>query len=134
MTLTSTPATSVTRTTRTWIRTRLFTPGPVEIPSRVLSALAKVPPHHRTDLFRAIYLRVTEAMRELHQTQGEVFLLAASGSGAMEAVVTNLMSPGERGLAVVGGKFGDRWKKMLEAFGVPHDVIEVEWGKAVEPG
>ena len=55
-------------------------------------------------------------MRELHRTEGEVFLLAASGTGAMEAAVTNLMSPGEKALAVVGGKFGERWKKLLEAF------------------
>src|SRR5204862_2187319 len=74
-----------------------------------------------------------DAMRELHQTQGEVFLLAASGSGAMEAAVVNLMSPGERALAIAGGKFGDRWRKLLEAYGVAHETIDVEWGKAVEP-
>jgi len=125
---------AVPTTSRTWTRLRLYTPGPVEIPSRVLRALSQVPPHHRTDAFRATYKRVTAAMRELHGTQGEVFLLAASGTGAMEAAVVNLMSPGEKALALVGGKFGERWKLLLEAYGVPHETIDVEWGRAVEPG
>ncbi len=129
MTVTPTAASS----TRTFTRMRLFTPGPVEIPARVLRALSQIPPHHRTEVFRATFQRVTNAMRELHQTEGEVFLLAASGTGAMEAAVTNLMSPGEKALAVVGGKFGERWQKLLEAYGVPHDAIDVEWGKAVDP-
>jgi aspartate aminotransferase-like enzyme len=80
-----------TKAARTSSRVRLFTPGPVEIPQRILRALSQVPPHHRTDVFRATMLRVTEALRELHETRGEVFVLAASGTGAMEAAVVNLM-------------------------------------------
>ncbi len=114
-------------------RPRLFTPGPVEIPSRVLRALSRVPPHHRTEEFRATLLEVTGRLRELHGTAGEVFLLAASGTGAMEAAVVNLMSPGERALVVTGGKFGERWRSLLAAFGVPHETLEVEWGCAVDP-
>ena len=124
---------SAAPSTRTFTRMRLFTPGPVEIPARVLRALSQIPPHHRTEVFRATFQRVTNAMRGLHQTEGEVFLLAASGTGAMEAAVTNLMSPGEKALAVMGGKFGERWKNLLEAYGVPHDAVDAEWGKAVDP-
>lgn len=115
-------------------RTRLFTPGPVEIPARILRALAQEPPHHRTDGFRAVVRRVTEALRWLHGTEGEVFLLAASGTGAMESAVVNLLSPGERALAIAGGKFGERWGSLLKAYGIAHEVIEVEWGAAVDPG
>ncbi len=115
------------------IRTRLFTPGPVEIPARVLRALSQVPPHHRTEEFRATLKRVTDALRMLHGTAGEVFLLAASGTGAMEAAVVNLMAPGMKALAITGGKFGERWKSLLAAYGVPHEVLEVEWGRAVDP-
>ncbi|HEY6867672.1 MAG TPA: alanine--glyoxylate aminotransferase family protein [Candidatus Eisenbacteria bacterium] len=115
------------------VRTRLFTPGPVEIPARVLRALSQPPPHHRTDGFRATFQRVTDALRELHRTAGEVFMLAASGTGAMEAAVVNLMAPGERALAVTGGKFGERWARLLAAFGVPHETLELEWGAAVDP-
>jgi aspartate aminotransferase-like enzyme len=118
---------------RTATRVRLFTPGPVEIPARILRALSQVPPHHRTDVFRQTMLRVTEALRELHGTKGEIFILAASGTGAMEAAVVNLMAPGEKALAVVGGKFGERWKDLLVAYGVPHVVAEAEWGSALDP-
>src|SRR5262245_41392897 len=114
-------------------RTRLFTPGPVEIPARVLSALAQEPPHHRTDVFRAVMKRVTESLRKLHGTEGEVSLLAASGTGAMEAAVVNLLSLGERALTIAGGKFGERWSSLLKAYGIAHDVIDVEWGHAVDP-
>ena len=114
-------------------RTRLFTPGPVEIPARILRALAQEPPHHRTDTFRAVMGRVTEALRRLHGTAGEVFLLAASGTGAMEAAVVNLLAPGERALTIAGGKFGERWASLLKAYGIAHEVVEVEWGAGVDP-
>ena len=115
-------------------RVRLFTPGPVAIPARVLRALSQVPPHHRTDGFRDVYKRVSEDLRWLHQTEGEVLVLAASGTGAMEAAVVNLMAPGRKALAITGGKFGERWKSLLAAYGVPHEVLEVEWGRSVDPG
>ncbi|OGF13825.1 MAG: hypothetical protein A2W00_02900 [Candidatus Eisenbacteria bacterium RBG_16_71_46] len=128
------PVTTPTRSSvRTATRTRLFTPGPVEIPTRILRALSQVPPHHRTEVFRATFKRVTEALRELHRTQGEVFMIAASGTGAMEAAVVNLMRPGEKALAIVGGKFGERWASLLAAFGLPRETLPVEWGKGVDP-
>lgn len=115
------------------MKTRLFTPGPVEIPARILRALAQVPPHHRTEGFRATLTRVTAQLQRLHQTAGEVFLLAASGTGAMEAAVVNVLAPGARSLVIVGGKFGERWAKLLEAYGLPHETLTVEWGHAVDP-
>jgi serine---pyruvate transaminase len=115
------------------IKTRLFTPGPVEIPPRVLRALSQPPPHHRTEVFRATLRRVTDAMRALHGTEGEVFLLPASGTGAMEAAVVNLMSPSRRALALLGGKFGERWAAILRTYGVPHETIEVDWGQSIDP-
>ncbi|MFI5371846.1 MAG: pyridoxal-phosphate-dependent aminotransferase family protein [Candidatus Eisenbacteria bacterium] len=115
------------------LKTRLFTPGPVEIPPRILAALAQVPPHHRTDVFRAVMRRVTEQLAWLHGTAGEVFLLAATGTGAMEAAVVNLMAPDGRALVIDGGKFGQRWAALLAAYGVTHEVLAVEWGTAVDP-
>jgi aspartate aminotransferase-like enzyme len=124
---------AVTPDSATQRRTRLFTPGPVEIPPRVLRALAQEPPHHRTDVFRGVMKRVTESLRRLHGTEGEVFLLAASGTGAMEAAVVNLLAPGERALTIAGGKFGERWGSLLAAYGIEHEVIDVEWGAGVDP-
>ena len=116
---------------RTSTRPRLFTPGPVEIPVRILRALSQVPPHHRTEVFRETYKRVSDDLRWVHQTQGEVLMLAASGSGAMEATVVNLMEPGKKALVVNGGKFGERWGSICKAYGVPFEAIEVPWGHAV---
>jgi len=115
------------------MKIRLFTPGPVEIPPRVLRALSQVPPHHRTDVFRDTLKRVTAALQWLHGTKGEVFLLSASGSGAMEAAVVNLMGPSDKALVPSAGKFGDRWASILKAYGVPLEVIPFEWGTAIDP-
>ena len=117
--------------TTTSTRPRLFTPGPVEIPVRILRALSQTPPHHRTDVFRDTYKRVSEDLRWVHQTQGEVLMLAASGTGAMEATVVNLMEPGRKALCLVGGKFGERWGNICKAYGVPYETIDVPWGHAV---
>jgi aspartate aminotransferase-like enzyme len=118
-------------TPRTFTRPRLFTPGPVEIPARILRALSQIPPHHRTDVFREVYKRVSEDLRWAHQTEGEVLMLAASGSGAMESCVVNLLAPGQKALCLVGGKFGERWASICKAYGVPHETITVEWGHAI---
>src|SRR5262245_58802657 len=112
-------------------RPRLFTPGPVEIPIRILRAMSQVPPHHRTDVFREAYKRVSEDLKWAHQTQGEVLMLAASGTGAMEATVVNLMEPGKKALCLVGGKFGERWGNICKAYGIAYETIDVPWGHPV---
>jgi aspartate aminotransferase-like enzyme len=119
---------------RTSTRPRLFTPGPVEIPIRILRAMSQVPPHHRTEVFRDTYKRVSDDLRWVHQTQGEVLMLAASGSGAMEAAVVNLMEPGKKALCLNGGKFGERWASICKAYGIAATVLEVPWGHAVPVG
>ncbi len=115
------------------MKIRLFTPGPVEIPARVLRALSQVPPHHRTDVFREVLKHVTEDLKWLHGTAGEVFILSASGTGAMEAAVVNLVGPTDKALVPIAGKFGERWANILKAYGVPHETIAFEWGTAIDP-
>ena len=115
------------------MKIRLFTPGPVEIPARILRALSAVPPHHRTDVFRDTLRRVTRDLQWLHGTAGEVFLLSASGTGGMEAAVVNLMAPGDKALVPTAGKFGERWAGILKAYGVSHETIAFEWGAAIDP-
>jgi aspartate aminotransferase-like enzyme len=115
------------------LKTRLFTPGPVEIPARVLAALAKPAPHHRTEGFRTILSSVTKDLIALFGTEGTVVTLAASGSGALEAAVVNLVEPGMPTLVVEAGKFGERWAKILKAYGQSPDVLSFEWGQAVDP-
>ncbi len=128
--MTVTPAATSPRTST---RPRLFTPGPVEIPVRILRAMSGVQPHHRTDAFRATFKKVTADLAWLHQTQGEVLMIAASGTGALEAAVVNFMARGEKALVLVGGKFGERWANICKAYGVPYDSVEVPWGHSIDP-
>jgi aspartate aminotransferase-like enzyme len=99
----------------------------------VLAAMALPVIHHRTPQFGAVLAEVQEGLRELFGTAGEVLVLAASGTGAMEASVTNLLSPGDEAIVVNGGKFGERWTKICRAYGVRVHELVVEWGRAVEP-
>src|SRR5262245_56657959 len=129
--MTVTPRAVPASGTKTSTRPRLFTPGPVEIPVRILRALSQVPPHHRTDGFREVYKRVSEDLRWLHQTEGEVLMLAASGTGAMEAAVVNLMAPQKKALCLIGGKFGERWANVCKAYGIAYETLEVPRGHAI---
>ena len=125
-------ATTPTTTPRTSTRPRLFTPGPVEIPVRILRAMSGIQPHHRTDAFRAVFKKVSEDLQWLHQTKGEVLIIAASGTGALEAAVVNFIGKTDKALVLVGGKFGERWANICKAYGVPYETIEVAWGHAID--
>ena len=88
--------------------------------------------HHRTPQFSKIFTEVREGLKILFGTVCDVLVLAASGTGAMEAAVTNLFSPGEKVLVINGGKFGERWLRICRSFGLQVVEIKVEWGKAVK--
>src|SRR5437763_536407 len=89
--------------------------------------------HHRTPQFGEMLAEVQEGLRELFGTGQDVLVLAASGTGAMEGSVTNLLSPGDEVVVVNGGKFGERWTKICQGYGVVVHEVTVEWGRAVEP-
>ena len=111
----------------------LLAPGPTPVPPEVLAAMALPIIHHRTPQFSAVLAEVQDGLRELFGTSGDVLILAASGTGAMEGSVTNLLSPGDEVIVVNGGKFGERWTKICAAYGVTAHEIKVEWGRAVRP-
>ncbi|RJO64737.1 MAG: alanine--glyoxylate aminotransferase family protein [Candidatus Omnitrophota bacterium] len=111
----------------------LLTPGPTPLPPEVCEAMAQPILHHRTPQFQAVLKEVTEDLRYVFQTKNDVFILASSGTGAMEAAVVNLVSPGDTVLTVEGGKFGERWTELCAAYEIHAEVIKVEWGKAVDP-
>lgn len=111
----------------------LLAPGPTPVPHEVVAAMSAPIIHHRTPQFSALFAEVQGELQALFRTAGEVMILAASGTGAMEAAITNLLSPGDEAIIVSGGKFGDRWTQLCAAYGVlPHEIA-VEWGEAVEP-
>lgn len=111
----------------------LLAPGPTEVPAAVSLAEARTVIHHRTPQFSDIFWRAHEALKPIFKTNEPVYVLAASGTGAMEAAVANLLSPGERPLVVRGGVFGERWAKICAAYGIEPRTIDVEWGSAVDP-
>lgn len=111
----------------------LMIPGPTPVPEKVLLALAKHPIGHRSGEFNQIMAEVTESLKWLHQTQNDVLILAASGTGAMEAGIINFLSPGDRVLVGCNGKFGDRWAQICKAYGLTVETITAEWGKPLNP-
>jgi len=112
---------------------RLLTPGPVAVPERVREAMARTLLHHRAPEFLPVLEEVFAGLKQVFQTERDVLLLASSGSGAMEAAVANLFSAGERVVVVRGGKFGERWAELCEAYGVEAVCVDVEWGQAADP-
>ncbi len=107
----------------------LFTPGPTPVPPQVLAALAEPVVHHRSPDFKPIYERCLARLREVCRTERDVLLFAASGTGAFEAAVANLVSPGDPHLVVSAGNFGERWAAMTAAFGADVDHLRYAWGE-----
>ncbi len=113
------------------IKQLLLAPGPTPVPARVRLAMAQPMFHHRTPQFSAIFGEVRDGLRQLFQTEGDVLVLASSGTGAMEAAIANCFDPGDEVVVVNAGKFGERWLKLSNAFGLKPIEIRVEWGRAV---
>jgi serine---pyruvate transaminase len=111
----------------------LFTPGPTPVPPEVLAAMAAPVVHHRSPDFRPIYERCLARLREVCRTQSDVLLFTASGTGAFESAVVNLVSPGEPHLVVSAGSFGERWAAMTTAYGADVDQLRYEWGETPDP-
>jgi aspartate aminotransferase-like enzyme len=111
----------------------LLTPGPAPVPPEVLLRMSQPLIHHRTPEFSQLFTEVQEGLRWLFQTEQDVLLLSTSGTGAMEAAVTNTCSAGDTVIVVNSGKFGERWTKICQEFGVRTIEVPVEWGQAVSP-
>ncbi|MDF1552736.1 MAG: alanine--glyoxylate aminotransferase family protein [Deferrisomatales bacterium] len=114
-------------------KTYLLTPGPTPVPPETLLEMARPVIHHRENEFRTLLGQCREGLRYLFQTRRDVLVLASSGTGAMEAAVTNFLRRGDKALYVNGGKFGERWGKILTAYGCQGVEVPVAWGQAVDP-
>src|SRR6201990_3419151 len=113
-------------------KTRLFTPGPTPLLPAAQFAMAAADIHHRTPEFRALYQRVLSQLKEFVGTGNDVIILSASGTGAMEASVSNLTSPGERVLVLSAGKYGERWTALAKNFGCMVDVVRKPYGQTFD--
>lgn len=111
----------------------LFAPGPTPIPTETLLTMASPIDYHRTSKSVEMLGNVTAKLKYVFQTKNEVIILTSSGTGAMEATVTNLLSSEDRVTVIRSGKFGERWGEICAAYGIQFDPINIEWGKSVDP-
>ncbi|HEU5462744.1 MAG TPA: alanine--glyoxylate aminotransferase family protein [Candidatus Binatia bacterium] len=116
------------------IKQYLLSPGPTPIPNEVALAMAETMVHHRTPQFNRVFAEARQKLRNLFGTKNDVLMLACSGTGAMEAAVANLFSPDDKVLIINGGKFGERWRNIANAYGLHPLEINVPWGQGVNVG
>ena len=109
-------------------KNRLFTPGPTPLLPQAQLAMAAYGAHHRTADFRALFSRVLADLKEFIGTKNDVLVLTASGTGFMEAAVSNLTSPGDKVLVLTAGKFGERWVSLAKAFGCGVETVTAPYG------
>ena len=114
------------------IKQYLLSPGPTPIPSEVQLAMSETMIHHRTPQFNKVFEEARRGLKKLFGTKNDVIMFASSGTGAMEAAVANLFSPGDKVLVINGGKFGERWLNIANAYGLNPIDLKVEWGRAVK--
>lgn len=114
-------------------KTYLLTPGPTQIPESIHSIFARPIIHHRTPAFQNLFEDVRAGLKFLFQTKQDVLLLAASGTGAMEASVSNLFRKGDSVLVLNAGKFGERWTKIAKVYGLNPIELKSAAGEAPEP-
>ena len=112
---------------------KLYTPGPVDVPLEYLKELSSGLVYHREASFSAIFESVRKGLQKMILTKGEVHLLTASGTGAMEAAVSNLISPDEKVLVATAGRFGERWREMNLRFGAFVDELNRPYGESIPP-
>lgn len=111
----------------------LMTPGPSTVPPQTLLDMAQPMFHHRTPRFKEIFADVNANLKKVFKTENPVVTFTSSGTGALEAAVVNTMSPGDKAIVINGGKFGERYLKICDAYCINTVEIPVKWGTAVDP-
>lgn len=111
----------------------IYAPGPVSVPPQVLAATAKPIIHHRSADFDPLFTKINEDLKYVFQTKNPVLTFASSGTGALEAAIVSTASPGDRVISIEGGKFGERWGEIAQAYGYNANRITIDWDKAVDP-
>ena len=115
------------------MKPRLFTPGPTPVPEETLLELARPVTYHRAPEAKAILAEVSEDLKYVFQTSSPVFTLTCSGTGGMESAVASALAPGEKVILCTAGRWGERWRGILKAFGANVVAVEVPYGKPVTP-
>ncbi|HKB02582.1 MAG TPA: alanine--glyoxylate aminotransferase family protein [Gemmataceae bacterium] len=115
------------------LKPRLFTPGPTPVPEETLLELAKPVTYHRTAEQKQVLAEVLDDLKYVYQTKNDVIALTSSGTGGMEAAVSNVLAPGKKAILLTAGRWGERWRGILKGFGISVVSVEVPYGKAVQP-
>jgi serine---pyruvate transaminase len=115
------------------MKLRLFTPGPTTVPEETLLELARPVTYHRAPEAKAILAEVSEDLKYVFQTANPVFTLTCSGTGGMESAVASALAGSEKVILCTAGRWGERWRGILKAFGAEIVAVEVPYGKAVTP-
>jgi aspartate aminotransferase-like enzyme len=116
-----------------FIQPKLFAPGPTPVPLATRLAALDADVYHRADDFYALHKRCCEGLQPIFGSKSFPVILASSGSGAMEAAMTNLTREGDEVVTVVAGKFGERWRDLARTWKCSTTVVDIPWGKAVTP-
>jgi aspartate aminotransferase-like enzyme len=116
-----------------YVKQYLMTAGPTPLPPAVSQVMAEPMMYHRAPAFIEVYARVLRRLKDVFQTANEVQIFAASGTGALESAVANLVKPGEQVVVASCGKFGERWFELCEAYGAGTIHWETEWGRRIDP-
>ncbi len=111
----------------------LMIPGPTSVAPRVLKAMSKNIVNHRSAIFGEILKESSEMMADVFKTDNPAYILTGSGTAAMEAAMANILNRDDKILNVVGGKFGQRFSQIVDAFEGQSKVLDVEWGTGVNP-
>lgn len=111
----------------------LLAPGPTPVPPEALLAMAMPMIHHRAPDFVPVLDSAKKGLQWLYQTKNDVLILCSTGTGGMVGSVNNFLNPGDEVITVNGGKFGERWTKICQSYGMKVTEIAVEWGHAVKP-
>ena len=111
----------------------LLAPGPTPVPPEVLLSMAMPMIHHRSPDFIPVLDSAKKGLQWLFQTKNDVLILCSTGTGGMVGSVNNFFNPGDKVLVVNGGKFGERWTKICQAYGLQVEELMVEWGFAAKP-
>lgn len=112
---------------------QLRIPGPTPCPDEVLQAMTKQMINHRGKEFGALVRQITQQLKGVFQTKGDVLILTGSGTGGMEAAIVNTLSPGDKVLSVSIGDFGDRFANIARQFGAEVKKLDFEWGTPADP-
>ena len=110
----------------------LLAPGPTPVPPEALLAMAMPIIHHRAPDFLPVLESAKKGLQWLYQTKNDVLILCSTGTGGMDGAVSNFLSPGDDVLVLNGGKFGERWTKICQAYGMKVEEVLVEWGYSVK--